>query len=187
MDFNERARAGMTTSETDPDIGLFLTTMERAHGLCERFNTPCTPWTERKAILEDLFGQDLDEETVINPSFWCDVGTNIHIGRHVHINFDCVILDSAEVFIGDYTLIGPKVCIATPGHDFPPEMRRRTSTCARPVRIGSDVWIGASATVLPGIAIGDGAVVGAGAVVTRDVPPGAKVVGVPARIMGDRT
>lgn len=186
MDFNDRARAGMTTSEKDPDIGQFLASIERAHGLCERFNVPCTPWSERKAILEELFGQRLDDDTVVNPTFWCDVGSNISLGRHVRINFDCVILDSAEVRIGDYVLIGPKVCIATPGHDFPPEMRRVTSTRASPVVIGDDVWIGASATVLPGVTVGDGAVVGAGAVVTRDVPPGAKVAGVPARVMEGR-
>ena len=169
MDFMERARRGMVTSEADEDIGDFLDAMERAHGLCERFNVPCTPWSERKAILEELFGQR------------CDIGTNISIGSNVHINFDCVILDSAEVEIGDNVLIGPKVCIVTPSHKFPPVMRRDIATVARKVVIGDDVWIGAGALILPGVTVGDGVIVGAGAVVTKDVPAGETYAGVPAR------
>ena len=168
MDFLERARRGVMTSETDEDIGEFIEAMERAHGLCERFNVPCTPWSERKAILEELFGQELDSDTVINPTFWCDIGTNISLGRHVHINFDCVILDSAEVEIGDYVLIAPKVCIATP-------------TRAEKITIGDDVWICAGALILPGVTIGEGVIIGAGAVVTKDVPAGETYAGVPAR------
>ena len=181
MDFMERARRGMVTSEADEDIGVFLDAMMRAHGLCEMFNVPCTPWYERKAILEELFGQDLDDRTMVNPTFRCDIGTNISIGRNVHINFDCVILDSAEVEIGDNVLIGPKVCIVTPGHKFPPEMRRDIATVARKVVIEDDVWIGAGALILPGVTVGEGAIVGAGAVVTKDVPAGETYAGVPAR------
>ena len=186
MDFMERARRSMTTSELDDDLDVFLSAMDRAHALCERFNVPCTPWAERKAILEELFGQGIDDETSVSPSFHCDIGTNISLGRHVRINFDCVFLDSAEISVGDNVLIAPKVCLATPGHDFPPEMRRHTATCAKPIVLEDDVWIGASATVLGGVTVGEGAVVGAGAVVTRDVPPGAKVAGVPARVIGGR-
>lgn len=177
----ERARRGIVTSETDEDVDLFLDALERGHTLCGRFNVPGTPWPDRRMILEELFGQPLDPETRVNPTFWCDVGTNISIGRHVRINFDCVILDSAEVKIGNNVLIAPKVCIATPGHDFPVEMRRSTTTRAEPVTIEDDVWIGASATILGGVTIGAGAIIGAGAVVTRDVPPGETHAGVPAR------
>ena len=99
------------------------------------------------------------------------------------VNYDCVFLDSAEIRVGDHTLIGPKVCIATPSHDFPVEERRKVRTVARPVRIGNDVWIGASATIMPGVTVGDGAVIGAGAVVTHDVPAGERWAGVPARRM----
>ena len=173
MDFMERARCGIMTSELDEDLDVFLSAMDRAHSLCERFNVPCTPWSERKAILEELFGQELDPETTIAPTFWCDIGTNITLGRHVHINFDCVILDSAEVVIGDNVLIAPKVCIATPGHNFSPELRRHTATRAERITICDDVWIGAGAVILPGVTVGEGAIVGAGAVVTKDVPAGA--------------
>ena len=181
MDFMERARRGIMTSELDEDLDVFLSAMDRAHSLCERFNVPCTPWSERKAILEELFGQELDPETTVAPTFWCDIGTNITLGRHVHINFDCVILDSAEVVIGDNVLIAPKVCIATPGHNFAPELRRHTATRAEMITVCDDVWIGAGAVILPGVTVGEGAIVGAGAVVTKDVPAGVTYAGVPAR------
>lgn len=186
MDFMERARRGVMTSGRDDDVGVFLSAMDRAHNLCERYNAPCTPEARRRAILAELFGREPDPNTVIRPNFWCDIGTNITMGEAVQINFDCVILDSAEVVIGDHTLIAPKVCIVTPGHNFPPEMRRDVATCARRIVIGDDVWIGANATVLGGVTIGDGAIVGAGAVVTKDVPSGETVVGVPARPLGER-
>lgn len=185
MNFMERSRAGIPTSDDDEDIGEFLQAIARASALCERFNFPGTPWSVRKGVLEELFGQALDDDTVINPSFRCDIGVNIHLGKHVRMNYDCVILDSADVTIGDYVMIGPKVSIVTPNHTFPPERRRSVATVARPVTICDDVWIGAGATILPGVTVGEGAIIGAGAVVTKDVPPGETWVGVPARPIGD--
>ena len=102
MDFLERARRGLITSDQDEDIGEFLDALERGHSLCERFNVPGTSRDARRGILEKLFGQPLDPRTSINPSFRCDVGTNIHLGRHVEVNFDCVFLDSAEITIGEF-------------------------------------------------------------------------------------
>ena len=185
MDFLERSRRGMVTSKTDEDIDVFMEVVNRAHTLCEMFNTPQTPSDRRKEILEELFGQKLDDVAVY-PTFRCDVGRNITLGRGVLINFDCVILDSAEVVIGDHVLIGPKVCIVTPSHKFPPEMRRDIATRAEKIVIGDDVWIGANCVITPDVRIGRGAVVGAGAVVTRDVPPFTIVGGVPARPIGHR-
>lgn len=181
MDFMDRARSGIPTSELDPDVGQLLEHMERARGLCDRFNSYVGPKEGRDAILEELFGQELDAESDICPTFHCDVGTNIHLGKRPRINYDCVFLDSADIWIGDYVMIAPKVCIITPGHNFPPEDRRNIKTLAKPVRIGDDVWIGANATILPGVTIGNGAIIGAGAVVTHDVPAGETWVGNPAR------
>jgi len=96
----------------------------------------------------------------------------------VFINFNCVILDEARVQIGDYTRIGPGVHIYTVEHTADTNKRRGSWMRARPVRIGRDVWIGGGAIILPGVTIADGAIVGAGAVVTKDVPAGATVVGV---------
>ena len=182
MGFLDRSRAGIPTSTEDEDIGEFTEAMSRADALCCRINREDDPMVRRE-LLEELLCSDLDSGTDIRPSFRCDIGTNIHLGRGVMVNYDCVFLDSADIWVGDHTLIGPKVCIATPSHDFSAEERRKVKTVARPVRIGNDVWIGASATILPGVTVGDGAVIGAGAVVTHDIPAGGRWAGVPARSM----
>lgn len=181
MHFMDRARSGIPTSDEDPDVGELLSCIERAGGLCDRFNTYSGPREGRRRILEELFGQELDETTEVKPSFHCDIGSNIHLGKHVYVNYDCVFLDTADIWIGDYSMIAPKVCIATPNHNFTPEERRHSKTVAKQIRIGRDVWIGANATILPGVSIGDGAIIGAGAVVTHDVPEGETWVGNPAR------
>lgn len=181
MDFMERARSSIPTSSDDPDANELWGLLIRAKRLCDEFNKCSGPKEDRRRILEELFGQEIDDGTDINPSFHCDIGTNIHLGRNIYINYDCVFLDTADIWIGDYVLIGPKVCIVTPNHNFPPEERRKSMTLAKSVRIGNDVWIGAGAILLPGVSIGDGAIIGAGAVVTHDVPPGETWVGNPAK------
>ncbi len=183
MDFLERARNGIPTSELDPDLDVFLAAMKRARVLCERFNAPGWSDEERSGILAELFGE-LPEGLSIAPGFRCDIGTNIHFGKGVTVNYNGVFLDSAEIWIGDNTMIGPNVVLATPGHDFPPEERRHIKTLARTIRIGRDVWIGAAVVILPGVTIGDDAIIGAGAVVTKDVPAGEKWAGVPAHRIG---
>lgn len=185
MNFMERALAGIPTSDLNPDIGELTDLLDRAARLCERFNTPGTSKDDRRLILEELFGQELSEGACINPSFRCDVGTNISLGKNPRINYDCVFLDTGRITIGDYVMIGPNVCVVTPNHTFTPEERRHVKTVVKPVHIGNDVWIGASATILPGVTIGDGAIIGAGAVVTHDVPAGETWVGVPAHRIGD--
>lgn len=181
MDFMDRARAGIETSEEDEDIGSFLRAMDRAHALCERFNTPGISEAERNSTLAAIFGKPLDETSWIRPTFKCDVGHNIHIGRNFRMNFDCVLLDSADITIGDDVMIGPRVQIITPNHSMDPMRRRVMSTLASPVTIGNDVWVGAGAIILPGTRIGDGTVIAAGAVVRGDVPGGEVYGGVPAK------
>ncbi len=179
MDFLERARAGVPTSQRDPDIGLFREANARALALCRRFNS-CVSDEEGRAVLGELLGRPLAGDTTVMPTFWCDVGSNITIGKGCIVNYDCVFLDSAEIEIGDHVLIAPKVCLATPDHDFPPEERRFVKTRARRIVVEDGAWIGAGAVVLGGVTIGEDAIVGAGAVVTRDVPPGERWAGVPA-------
>jgi maltose O-acetyltransferase len=133
-------------------------------------------------LLRERFAA-VGEGVVIRAPFHCDYGSNIRIGAGSFLNFNCVILDVVEVSIGERTQIGPAVQIYAADHPRDPATRRAGLEFGRPVRIGSDVWIGGGAIVLPGVAIGDGAVIGAGSVVTRDVPAGATVVGNPARII----
>lgn len=119
---------------------------------------------------------------VVRPPFHCDYGYNITLGANVFINFNCVILDVVQVRIGDDCQIASGVQIVTADHPRDPAIRRTGLESGRAVTIGSNVWIGAGALILPGVNIGDDAIIGAGAVVTRDVPAGATAVGNPARV-----
>jgi maltose O-acetyltransferase len=138
------------------------------------------PVGERHALLRERLGQ-VGEDVVIRPPFFCDYGYNIRLGDGVFLNFNCVILDVVEVSIGDRAQIGPAVQIYAADHPRDAETRRAGLEFGRPVRIGSDVWIGGGAIILPGVTIGDGAVIGAGSVVTRNVAAGVTVSGNPAR------
>ncbi len=139
----------------------------------------------RETLLRELIGQ-VGAGVNIRPPFFCDYGFNIAFGDGVFMNFNCVILDVCAVTIGARTQIGPGVQILAADHPRDPALRRDMLENGRPVRIGADVWIGGSAIILPGVTIGDDAIVGAGSIVTRDVPAGATVVGNPARVLGAR-
>jgi maltose O-acetyltransferase len=119
----------------------------------------------------------------VEPPFYCDYGTNITLGRHFYANFNCVVLDCAAVSFGDDVLLGPAVQIYTAGHPLDAEQRAAGVEFARPVHVGARVWLGGGAIVLPGVTIGDGSVIGAGSVVTRDVPPGVLALGNPCRVV----
>ncbi len=136
----------------------------------------------RKLLAERLAA--VGEGAQIRPPFFCDYGFNIKLGANVFLNFNCVILDVVEVAIGDETQIGPAVQIYAADHPRDPVQRRQGLELGRPVKIGRNVWVGGGAIILPGITIGDDAVIGAGSVVTKDVGPGATVVGNPARQVG---
>ena len=139
----------------------------------------------RHALLNERFGA-VGQGTGIRPPFHCDYGFNIRLGDGVFLNFNCVILDVVEVTIGDKTQIAPGVQILTADHPRSPEVRASGLEFGRPIHIGRNVWIGGGAILLPGVTIGDDALIGAGSVVTRDVPAGATVVGNPARVLAPR-
>jgi maltose O-acetyltransferase len=136
---------------------------------------------ERRDLLRQRMGE-VGEGAIIRPPFHCDYGYNIRLGRGVFLNFNCIVLDVCEVGIGDQTQIGPGVQILTADHPRDAARRAEGIEFGRPVTIGSNVWIGGGAIILPGVTIGDDAVIGAGSVVTRDVPEGATAVGNPARV-----
>ncbi|MBP1887176.1 sugar O-acetyltransferase [Sinorhizobium mexicanum] len=133
--------------------------------------------------LRALFA-DVAADVFVEAPFHCSYGLNIRLGDRVYLNAGCTILDSAPVVIGSDTMLGPGVQIYCAEHHKDPALRREGLEIARPVTIGENVWIGGGAIILAGVTIGDGAIVGAGAVVTRDVAPGATVVGNPARVVG---
>lgn len=151
-----------------------------------RFNAAAaSPPEERRTILGERLGH-LGPGAVVRAPFHCDFGFNIHLAADVFMNFSCVVLDVVGVFVGARTQIGPAVHIYAADHPRDAEARRSGLEFGRPVHIGSDVWIGGGAIILPGVTIGDDAVIGAGSVVTHDVPPGATVAGNPARVLHAR-
>jgi maltose O-acetyltransferase len=154
---------------------------ERARSLCARINASQPGDPDRLAALEQLLGAGGDTVIVTSP-FFCDYGSNIELGEGVYLNFNCVLLDVCRIRIGARTLIGPAVQVYTPLHPLDPVLRR-TQEYGRPVEIGCDVWIGGGAVILPGVRIGDRAVIGAGSVVTRDIPADVLAAGNPCRVI----
>ena len=136
---------------------------------------------ELRALFSKLIGKPVDESFTFFPPFYTDCGKNITVGKHVFLNMGCKFQDQGGIFIGDETLIGHNVVLATLNHAMEPE--DRATMIPAPIHVGKRVWIGSNATILPGVTIGDGAIVGAGAVVTKDVPGNTVVGGVPARVL----
>lgn len=182
--FFERVYASEEVHNDEPGHDEFAEALERARNLCMEYNRSVIRTDEeQREILGEILLDDVDEMTVVNPPFRCDIGFNINLGRNVMINCNCFFLDSNRITVGDNVMIGPNVTVITPNHSRDPEGRRRFGTIAEPVTIEDDVWIGAGAIILPGITVGKGSVVGAGSVVTKNVPSGVTVAGNPARIV----
>jgi len=175
----DKMLAGELYDPLDPELSAARV---RARDLCQDLNaTREADEALRRRILVDLFGAGGDE-VWMQPPFYCDYGSNIFLGKRVFFNFNCVVLDVCAVRIGDFTLFGPAVQIYTATHPLEAELRR-TREFAKPVTIGSDVWVGGGAIVLPGVTIGDRCVIGAGSVVTRDIPDDVFAAGNPCRVI----
>ena len=136
---------------------------------------------EMRDLLCEITGSEIDDSTAIFPPFYVNYGRHTKIGRNVFINFDCVFLDFGGITIEDGVFIAPKVSLLTEGHPLSPENRH--SLTAGHIHIKKNAWIGANATIMQGVAIGENAVVAAGAVVTRAVPDNTVVGGIPAKII----
>jgi acetyltransferase-like isoleucine patch superfamily enzyme len=157
--------------------------VKRAIGLTERLNR--IPYADRDAIRDawaELTGAPVDDAFHLIPPIYSDHGVNIRVGRDVFINQACILNDIGGIEIGDEVMIGPRVSLLTAGHPLSPATRRRRVVAA-PIVIERGAWLGAGATVLQGVTIGSDAVVAAGAVVTRDVPPATLVAGVPGAVV----
>ena len=136
---------------------------------------------EVRALLSELTGRPVPDSVGVFPPFHSEFGQNLHLGEGVFINIGCVFQDTGGIWIGDRTLVGHNCIFTTLNPGTEPE--RRGDMLPAPIHIGSDVWFGARVTVVPGITIGDGAIIGAGSVVTKDVPARTVVAGVPARVI----
>jgi len=154
---------------------------QRAKRLWRRYNR-VDDESDPESIIPELFGS-VGEGYIVEPPFRCSYGVNIQVGRQVFFNYGCVILDSCSVTLGDRVMMGPGVQLYTAAHPLEAERRAACMETAQPITIGSYVWIGGGAIVLPGVTVGDGAVIGAGSVVTRDIPCNAVAAGNPAKII----
>ncbi|MYZ48641.1 sugar O-acetyltransferase [Propylenella binzhouense] len=185
----ERMLAGELYDATDPEL---VADMARAQALLRELNRlDMADPARHGAILAELFGA-IGADVVVKTPFRCDYGSQIRIGAGTFVNYDCIFLDCAAIEIGARVQIAPGVHIYTATHPLDASVRAEGLESALPVRIGDDVWIGGRAVILPGVSVGARAVIGAGAVVARDVPPDTLVLGSPARVVrrigaGDHT
>jgi acetyltransferase-like isoleucine patch superfamily enzyme len=181
-EFIEYCREGHPIAGEDKELHGMLTDCSfEAQRMTMKLNTSYHPKEEIVEIFRELTGREVDDSFMCFPPFYTDFGKNISIGKDVFFNTGCSFQDRGGIHIGDGSLIGMNVNIATLNHGL--DMKTRNTTYASPVTIGKSVWIGSGATILPGVTIGDRAVVAAGAVVTKDVPEGTVVAGVPAKVV----
>jgi maltose O-acetyltransferase len=154
----------------------------KAKNLLQRLNiTEYRVTKNARLILEELL-PNAGKNLYIEPPFFCDYGYNIHCGENVYFNVNCVVLDASKVTIGSNALFGPGVQLYTASHPMDPPTRR-THSLALPIHIGDDCWIGGNAIICPGVTIGNGCVIGAGSVVTKNIPDYSLAVGNPAKVI----
>ena len=138
---------------------------------------------KKTALLKEMFAE-IGEGCYIETPFHANWGGHhVHFGKNVYANFNLTLVDDTHIYVGDYTMFGPNVTIATAGHPILPELRQMVYQYNMPVRIGKNCWIGAGAIIVPGVTIGDNVVIGAGSVVTKDIPSNVVAVGNPCKVM----
>ena len=152
--------------------------------LMDEYNrTPRRLQKERCEMLKQLFAEVGENCYIESPYFANWGGHHVHLGKGVYANFGVTFVDDTHIYIGDGTMLGPNVVIATAGHPIDPELRARALQYNMPVYIGRNCWLGAGVIVMPGVTIGDSTVIGAGSVVTKDIPSGVVAVGNPCKVM----
>lgn len=180
MDSNKLSSKAFRYDLTDEKMRAEL---KRARGLVQKLNSVDVNDEDAKhEIMKELFGA-VGEGSDLNPNFYCDFGSHIFIGKNFFCNYNCTILDIAEVHIGDNCLFAPNVSLYTAGHPIELQGRLDNVGTGSPINIGNGVWIGGSSIIMGGVTIGDNAVIGAGSVVTRDVEANTVVAGNPAKFL----
>jgi acetyltransferase-like isoleucine patch superfamily enzyme len=177
-----RDQSGETILLNDPEYPLLFKVIQKAIRTTAKLNSLVTDdMQEINSVFSELIGKKVDETLFIIPPFYSDFGENISIGKNVFINHACTFMDRGGITIEDNVLIGPKVNLITTNHPINPAERR--ATISHPILIKKGAWIGVGATILPGVTIGENAIVAAGAVVSKDVPDNVIVGGIPAKFI----
>ena len=180
-DIKEKMHSGEIYFPNDEEL------MEEQLGYINKlydFNiTRPTEMEKRGQLLKEMFAE-IGEGCYVEPPLHSNFGGyHVHFGKNVYANFNLTLVDDTHIYVGDFTMFGPNVTIATAGHPICPELREKGLQYNMPVHIGKNCWIGANAVVLPGITIGDNVVIGAGSVVTKDIPSNVVAVGNPCRVL----
>ncbi len=174
-------QAGNIVECGSPYHQLMHSVSERALRLTMKLNNTYLEPQSRRELLAELFGKPVADNVQVFPPFYTECGLNITLGKGVFINCGCHLQDWGSITIGDHTLIGSQVVLVTINHDL--DCTKRGNNKPASITIGKQVWIGSHATILPRVTVGDGAIIAAGAVVTKDVPAHTIVAGVPAKII----
>lgn len=144
-----------------------------------------TEFKKREEMLREMFAE-IGDDCYIEPPFHSNFGgEHAHFGNHIYANFGLTLVDDTHIYVGDNTMFGPHVTVATAGHPIDPTLRAKEYQYNMPIHIGKNCWIGAGSLILPGVTIGDNTVIGAGSVVTKDIPSSVVAVGNPCRVMRD--
>jgi len=175
----ERLSDGDPVSMTEPGYAEVIAELRRCESLNFKLNQLPPDDSEKRRLLNELLDTELDRTSTIHTSVQIDFGRRLKIGRHVFINHDLTVMSIGGIEIEDGTMIGPNVTIVTDNHDLQNRMLLR----CRPVHIGRNVWIGACASIMPGVTVGDNAVIAGGAVVVKDVEKDTVVGGNPAKVL----
>lgn len=181
MDIFERMWKGELIRLDDPDYPKVYEAIQRAFRITGEMNSSYHTTDETRAILGELTGKPIDGSTTVMLPFYTDFGQFIRFGKNVFVNYGCGFMDRGGITIEDNVLIGPNVSLITENHSEIPELRQHVY--GRPIMIKRNAWLGAGAIVLPGVTIGQNAIVAAGAVVSADVPDNFIVGGVPAKVI----
>ena len=181
MDIREKMHSGDLYFSMDEELfNEQLTYLDKLYD----FNmTRPSELPKRTEMLKNMFAE-IGEDCYIEPPLHANwAGKNVHFGKGIYANFNLTLVDDTHIYVGDYTMLGPNVVLATAGHPILPELRPLAYQYNMPVRIGNNCWLGAGVVVLPGVTIGDNSVIGAGSIVTKDIPANVVAVGNPCKVL----
>lgn len=165
------------------DEEIMTEQLKRLERLYEFNQTRPAELAKREKMLKEMFAE-IGEGCYVEPPLHTNFGGgHVHFGKNVYANFNLTLVDDTHIYVGDHTMFGPNVTVATAGHPILPELREQGYQYNMPVTIGKNCWIGAGAVIVPGVTIGDDVVVGAGSIVTKDLPPRVVAVGNPCRVL----